>query len=202
MRAGIVVALIVAAVPCASAFAQDRGRSAPALAPPLMVDSTVGDRVYWRLAERLPISADIDVRMPQPGVVMIVGTVPTEAMKRQALRVARRTRGVIDVRDELRVEGTRATIGDAEAADAQLARRVAERIASAIAGTKAGEDWWSSGWRVEGPDHRWTIVIEADDGTVWIDGDVPRTSLIRTAIENAREVDGVRAVRNEMELDR
>ena len=165
----------------------------------MRMNDMLGDRVYNRLAERLPAGADIRVQADE-GMVTLSGTVPSEDAKRRAIRVARRTDGVMEVRDQLRVEAARTTT-TASVSDAELSKRVAQKIAGAIPGAKAGEDWWLTGWRVEGPDNRWNMVVEAENGTVWLEGDVPRTSIIRKALETARQVEGVRTVRNEMELN-
>ena len=62
----------------------------------------------------------------------------------------------------------------------ELARRVAERIAGTLSGAKIGEDWWLTGWRVEGPDNRWHFTVETDRGNVWLDGTLaPHESLAR-----------------------
>jgi osmotically-inducible protein OsmY len=57
-----------------------------------------------------------------------------------------------------------------------------------------------TGWRVEGPDNRWNFVVQADNGDIWLEGEVPRYSVIREAINAARQVSGVRSVRSQLEL--
>lgn len=79
---------------------------------------------------------------------------------------------------------------------AQSARR------PAIPGAKAGEDWWLTGWRVEGEDNVWTFTVETDDGQVYLEGDVPRLEIMRKAVDAARNVPGVVSVRSDFELDR
>jgi hypothetical protein len=57
---------------------------------------------------------------------------------------------VTDVRNQLRVEPL--TSSGTPVGDDVLARRVARQVAAALPGAKTGEDWWLTGWRVEGPD--------------------------------------------------
>lgn len=159
------------------------------------------DRVFVRLAEEAWAGGDFEVQADGNTVTMS-GTVPSEQAKERMLRVARRTLGVTEVRDQLTVDPA---AGRASAAatvpDQQLAQRVAQQIASNIQGAKAGEDWWVTGWRVEGPDNRWTFTVEAENGNVWLEGEVPQYSHIRKAIDAARDVQGVRSVRRNLELE-
>lgn len=158
------------------------------------------DLVFVRLAERAWVGGDFDVSV-QRGTATLTGTVPSEPTKRRIVRVVRGTPGVLEVRDQLRVDPAAARATSA-VPDAELAQRVAQRIATAIPGAKAGEDWWFAGWRVEGPDNRWSFTVEADNGTVWLDGDVPRLSVVRHAVDAARRVEGVMTVRSQFEFDR
>jgi hypothetical protein len=59
-----------------------------------------------------------------------------------------------------------------------------------------------TGWRVDGPDNRWSFTVEAENGAVWLEGDVPRYRHIRQTIDAARQTSGVRSVRSNLELDR
>lgn len=162
----------------------------------------LADRIVVALIERGPYTADMRVLVDN-GTVTLTGTVPSEDAKRRAVRVARRTAGVEEVRDQLRVDPRAAATASSAPSvpDAELAKRVAQQIASTITGAKAGEDWWFSGWRVEGPDNRWNMVVEASDGIVWLEGDVPRLDIVRKAMETARQVPGVRGLRTDLEIE-
>lgn len=159
------------------------------------------DRIFVELAERAWAGADFKVNV-DGGTVTLSGTVPTEQTKQRILRIARRTAGVTEVRDQLRIDpSVGAQRGSSPVADSELSKRVAQNIASVVPGAKAGEDWWLTGWRVEGQDRRWNMVVQADDGAVTLEGDVPYHSMVRKAVEAALKVQGVRSVRSELEID-
>lgn len=165
------------------------------------VERMLEDRVYVRLAEEAWAGGDFDVQV-QNNTVTLSGTVPSEQAKQRMLRITRRTFGITDVRDQLKVNPSVATPPTTTVDDRVLAQRVAQQIARAIPGAKTGEDWWMTGWRVEGPDNRWTFTVEAENGNVWLDGEVPRHSYVREAINAARQTQGVRSVRSNLELER
>lgn len=161
-------------------------------------DRALEDRVLARIAERTGVGPDMQVRADR-GTVTLSGTVSSEAAERRALRAARRTPGVTNVRDELQI--ARPRIDVPQVGDAELNRRVAQQIARAIPGAKAGEDWWFSGWRVEGLGNDWNFVVESTDGEVVLEGEVPRHSIIRDALDAARQVAGVRRVESQLEVE-
>jgi osmotically-inducible protein OsmY len=166
--------------------------------------SAVEDRVYLRLAERAWAGADFKVSAERDGTIILSGTVPNDESRQRMLRIARRTPGVRDVRDQMRVDPASGQQANAATTpDRELSKRVAEKIASAIGGgAKAGEDWWFTGWRVEGPDNDWNLVVESEQGRINLDGEVPRPELMRKAVEAALDVQGVRSVRSDLEVDR
>jgi osmotically-inducible protein OsmY len=163
------------------------------------VNALVEDFVLVELAEKAWVGGDFTVKA-DGGRVTLDGTVPTEAAKARMERIARGTLGVTDVRNQLRVEPL--TSSGTPVGDDVLARRVARQVAAALPGAKTGEDWWLTGWRVEGPDNTWNFVIEVEDGRVYLEGDVPRRAIMRKAIDAARNTSGVQSVRSELELDR
>jgi osmotically-inducible protein OsmY len=161
----------------------------------------IEDRIYVQLAERAWVGADFKATV-QDNAVTLSGTVPTAQTKQKILRIVRRMPGVLEVKDQLRVNpAVGAARGGSPVADKDLAKMVAERIAGAIPGAKAGEDWWFAGWRVEGQDRHWNLVVQADDGQVTLEGEVPRTSIMRKAVEAAMRVQGVRSVRSDLERE-
>jgi osmotically-inducible protein OsmY len=163
-------------------------------------DALIQDFVLVTLAERAWVGGDFKVEAKN-GTVTLRGTVPSEGNKARMGRIARDTLGVIEVRNELTVRPAAASVGT-NVRDDELARRVARQVASAVPGAKTGEDWWLEGWRVEGPDNVWSFVIEANDGRVFLEGDVPRLSIMRKAIDAARQTQGVLSVRSDLELER
>lgn len=158
------------------------------------------DWIVVRLAARASYTPGIDVKVSD-GVVTLMGKVPSEEIRRRAMRVAGRTPAVTRVRDELTVDPSvrrseRLLEGSA------LAKQVATRIASNIEGAQAGEDWWFTGWRVEGPFNTWNITVEADEpGRVVLEGDVPKWDIMRKAVEAAANAPGVRVVDSELEYE-
>ena len=106
--------------------------------------------------------------------------------------------GLVENRRAVRAD---AGTPDSPVDDATLSRRVAERIAAGIQGAKAGRDWWFAGWRVESLDNEWRVTVHADRGRVLLEGDVPRTQLMRKAVDAARRVDGVVSVESDFFRD-
>lgn len=159
------------------------------------------DRVFLRLAERAWAGADFKVAA-RGDTVTISGTVPTQEAKQRVLRVVRTTPGVVDVRDQLKIDASAARAAQPATSvnDPELSKRVAQKVGGAISGARAGEDWWFTGWRVEGPDNRWNLVVEAENGQITLEGDVPRTGIARQAVVTALQVPGVRSVRSELDV--
>lgn len=177
--------------------------SPPAAAQMNAAERLLEDRVYVRLAERAWVGGDFKASVSR-GVVTLSGTVPTEQNKQKMLRIARQTVGVTELRDQLRVDPSVSAQRDGRApvADAELSKQVAQKIAGAITGARAGEEWWFSGWRVEGPDRHWNTTVAADNGAVTLEGDVPYDSIVRRSVDAALQVPGVRSVRSEITIDR
>lgn len=105
--------------------------------------SSLEDRVFVRLAERAYAGADFSIEDRGQGVVAIKGTVPSEDQRERVLRIVRRTPEVREIRDELRVDPpvAREQAAQRQVDDNELERRVAQAIAQAVPGAKAGESW-------------------------------------------------------------
>jgi osmotically-inducible protein OsmY len=176
----------------------DRHTSAPAVRATADRADALADHVYLRLADRAWAGGDFKITTSD-GAVTIAGTVPSQEARLRVLRVIRRTPGVSDVRDQLRIAAAPKSV--ASVPDAQLNERVAKQIAAAIPNTKAGEDWWFSGWRVEARDNEWNLTVDSDDGKVTLDGDVPRVHIAREAVEAALHANGVQSVRSDMDVE-
>jgi osmotically-inducible protein OsmY len=165
-----------------------------------MSSEMIEDLVLIRLAERAWVGGDFTLTMNQ-GTLTVQGTVPSESSKRRIGRLAESTIGVQQVRNELRVNPASAR-AESRVDDQALTRRVAESIAAKIHGAKAGEDWWFDGWRVEGDQGRWNIVVDAENGRIDLQGDVPRLEIMRQALDTARNVPGVISVESDFDFDR
>jgi osmotically-inducible protein OsmY len=173
--------------------------------------TTLEDRIFVRLAERAWAGADFKIDASD-GQVAISGTVPNEEAKQRILSLVRRTPGVTDVKDQMTIASASARQPAASAGarqpsaanvpDDQLEQRVAERIAGALQDAKAGKDWWFGGWRVEGRDNEWNLVVHSDEGRVSLDGDVPRLDIVRDAVQAALNTEGVQSVRSDLNVDR
>jgi hypothetical protein len=75
-------------------------------------------------------------------------------------------------------------------------------IAADIAGAKAGKDWWFEGWRVEGLDNDWNLIVQVDEpGRAVLDGELPQLDLIRIAIEAAVKIAGVQRLDSNLEIE-
>lgn len=163
------------------------------------------DLLVIRLAERSNLSRAIEVNV-KDGVATLSGKVPSQEAEGRALRIARTTRGIFDVRDQISVDPsmTRAiSEKERKVNEKELVRQVAQKIAANIEGAKAGKDWWFEGWRVEGEFNAWNLVVEVDEpGFVILEGDVPSLDIMRKAVEAAAQVPGIRAVDTDLELER
>ena len=206
MRTGRISPMLVAAFALGvTAWSQPAAAQQPRPQAPQMnaAERMLEDQLYVRLAERAWVGGDFKATVNQ-GVVTLSGTVPSEQSKQKMLRITRQTAGVTELRDQLRVDPSVSAQRDGRApvGDSDLSKRVAQKIASAITGAKAGEEWWFSGWRVEGPDRHWNTTVEADNGAVTLEGDVPYDSIVRKSVEAALHVPGVRSVRSEITIER
>ena len=143
---------------------------------------------------------DIDVTT-QDGVVVLRGTVGSEAERRQAIALARNIDGVRDVTDQLRVDGTAS--GDRSPASA------AERSSPPAAGVQRDRAG------IERPDSWITMKIQAKyfldadvkgrqidvdtrSGVVTLKGTVSNDQQKQEAEQIARETEGVKRVVNQL----
>lgn len=165
-----------------------------------ITDEAIEGWLVVKLAAR-PGFGDVDVEV-QDGIAQLSGKVRSEEAETRALRIANLTMGVRGVRDQLNVDSSIGNRDVKGVSDQQLTQQVATKIAGNIEGAKAGKDWWFDGWRVEGPFNRWNFVVEAADGTVTLDGEVPNLDIVRKAVESARDVAGVRTVDSDLEIER
>jgi len=116
------------------------------------------------------------------GVVHLRGKVDSDAAKKAAAEVAKGIDGVKDVKNELRVvaPSQRAAV---ETSDKDITRHVQDRLAKDARLKNA------------------KIDVRTDAGVVVLTGHVPSVTLSARASELARDVPGVRAVKNDLEYD-
>ena len=163
-------------------------------------DDLTEDLLVMRLGDRRSFFSGMQVIVDQ-GVATLRGKVPSEAIESRALRIARRTPGVRSVRDQLKVDQDMRKAGKSELDQAELAKAVAQNIGDNITGAKAGKDWWSDGWRVEGRDNAWNLVVEVPEpGRVVLEGELPNLDLVRRAIQLGAEVAGVKSLNSNLGL--
>lgn len=200
-------AMLASDVPIAERQLGGKARAAHGERAQRALDRTLAELVFERLVRHTTIGSKIDVTASD-GTVALAGTVPSTRAKQRATRIARQTPGVAEVENTLLVQAPtrdgvkpQRTQEEIARTDAELAEKVARTIAKQIPGTRAGEDWWFSGWRVEGRDNVWNMVVEADDGDVTLEGEVPGSSVIATAVKAARDVEGVAEVHSELESE-
>jgi osmotically-inducible protein OsmY len=161
-------------------------------------DSSLEALLLRGLAEEAYVGKDFKIEV-QSGVARLSGTVASAQDRARIVRVARRTPGITDVQANFRVAPQTAE-GEPAVADSQLARQVAQRIASAVENAKAGEDWWLEGWRVEGRRADWSLTVEAENGNVFLEGQVPRPGLVTEALETALKTQGVMSVQSDIDV--
>ena len=116
------------------------------------------------------------------GVVAMRGKVDSEEAKKAAAEIAKGIDGVKDVKNELRVvpPAERTAV---ETTDKDITRHVQDRLAKDAQLKKA------------------KIDVRTDAGVVVLTGHVPSVTLSARASELAREVPGVRAVKNDLAYD-
>ena len=159
------------------------------------------DLIVMRLADASNFYRGMEVKVNE-GVATLSGRVPSHIAKRRVLRIVRRTPGVYSVHYQLTVDTSLAKMEPTSINQVELMEKVAKNIAADISGSKAGKDWWFEGWRVEGPDNTWNLVVEVDEpGRVVLDGELPQLDLIRKAIEAAVKVAGVQRLESNLEIE-
>ncbi len=137
---------------------------------------------------------NIDVSTSRDGIVTLDGRIDNDADRAEAVRIARATEGVQDVRDKLRAGDVAATSGDANA-----------RGSSDSASNALSDGWITT--KIQSrffldPDVKGrNINIDTKDGVVVLKGTVGSYSARRQAVGIARNSDGVREVRDELRVE-
>lgn len=144
-------------------------------------DSVVTAKVKAALIEDPVTKAhDIDVETYR-GVVQLGGFVDSAEQKSRAAELARKVAGVTEVRNDLRVSDADQSVGRVVDDSAITAQVKAKLVADA-------------------PGDAYKINVETRGGVVQLSGFVDSAEVRSRAAELARGVDGVREVRNDLEL--
>jgi hyperosmotically inducible periplasmic protein len=134
---------------------------------------------------------DIDIDTSNR-VVTLSGTVDSERAHREAVRLARRTSGVADVRDQLKVEKAVATSGRRDSGTS-----LADKIEDAWITTKIQSRYWIDE-RVKGHN----IDVTTKNGVVTLAGEVDSQEARQQALDLARDTDGVTRVVDQLNIKR
>jgi osmotically-inducible protein OsmY len=163
-------------------------------------DSQIQDRINLRLARSGSLSGtdivvDVDNR-----VATLTGTVGSEQEKERAMRLARRVRGVQEVKsaldiDQQAVEQRR----NVEVDDDKLEEQVANKLADETFPLAEVDEGLFGTVEVDG--YAWEFEVEADDGVITLEGDVDSYGDINDAVSAARAVPGVKSVNSELRVD-
>ena len=116
------------------------------------------------------------------GVVQLGGFVDNSQQKEQATRVARSVTGVKEVRNDLRVSVK---------PDETAGTAIDDGVVTTSVKTKLMEDSTTKAYQIN---------VGTDNGIVQLTGFVDSTAMKTRAGEIARSVDGVKAVRNDLEI--
>lgn len=159
-------------------------------------DDDIADRIeakYYR--DENVGSNDIDVSA-NAGVVTLSGTVDTESERRRAVMLARRTAGVKDVNDELKVESRVATSGNSGKSAGNSGKRadLGEQIEDAWITTKIQSKFFVDD-EVDGD-----IDVSSNKGVVTLTGEANNPEARQHAEVIARETDGVTRVVNRLRV--
>jgi len=124
-----------------------------------------------------PFEINVDTRA---GVVYLRGAVEEEEDRRQAERIARDTKGVVDVRNEIE-------IGDPTTRENMSDAWILTKVKSKLAG--------------DSEINPFNIDVDVSRGVVTLSGTVAKSEARRQAEALARETKGVKDVRNEIEVE-
>jgi osmotically-inducible protein OsmY len=132
---------------------------------------------------------NIDVTTDSRGTVTLRGRVDSEAARKEALRIARETKGVLRVVDELRMETS------ASETPAESTRQASDALEDSWITAKIQSKYFLD-TDVKGRD----IDVHTQNGVVTLSGQVASPAERRQAVNIARNTDGVSSVRDELSL--
>ena len=163
---------------------------------PYAREAALRAQVVANLAASRSLSGSNVVVTSDNGTIVLDGIVAESRDLDRAELIARRTPGVVGVVNQLRVDP--GVITRAEALDdAQLARRVSDRLAAEFEQAHL-ERRWQYGYGVEADSLK--LNVDADDGEVMLSGTLPSYDALGRAITIARGVPGVQAVRSNVRI--
>lgn len=145
-------------------------------------DQQLSTRVMEALVQQGIASDDIDVDSHE-GVVQLTGFVPSNDHKEQAGLTASNVKGVAYVQNGLIVRGS--STGPEKRSDAVIAETVREHLIREV-----------------GPDGAANITVQVQDGIVQLGGFVASVEHRNRAAALARNIDGVREVRDSLSVTR
>ncbi len=136
---------------------------------------------------------NIDVSTSEDGVVTLEGKIDNDQDRTEAVRIAKTTDGVTDVRDRLRAGDVTATAGTKTDTNASAA---GGDVSDAWTTTQIQSRYFIDP-DIKGRD----INVDTKDGVVVLRGTVGSYSARRQAVGIARRTDGVHEVRDELRVD-
>lgn len=180
-------------------------------------DEQIEDRVEKALASDKQLAgSDIDVASVNKGVVLLRGKADSMNDHLEALNVAGKVPGVRRVESEIQapdqmsadgtVAGAKTATADAANGVKNTANDVADRGKQTLSATGAamGDAWITSATKMRLLADRDTpatdINVDTRDGVVTLFGIVPSEAAKKAAAANARKVDGVKDVKNELQV--
>lgn len=163
-------------------------------------DHRIEDRIELRLARSASLSGTDIIVDVKDRVATLSGTVGSEQEQERAMQLARKVKGVQDVKanlniDKEAVEQRRSV----EVDDDTLEQQVATKLANETFPLAEADQGLFGSWDVEG--YNWQFDVEADDGVVTLEGDVDSYWDIGEAVAAARAVPGVTSVNSELRVD-
>jgi hyperosmotically inducible protein len=175
-------------------------------------DEQIEDRVEKALAsDKQLVGSDIEVASVNKGVVLLRGKADSMNDHLEALNVAGKVPGVRRVESEIQAPdqmsaGVKTGAADAANGVKTTANDVADRSKQTLGATGAamGDAWITSATKMRLLADRDTpatdINVDTRDGVVTLFGIVPSEAAKKAASANARKVDGVKDVKNELQV--
>lgn len=170
-------------------------------------DDQIKDRVDAALAgdQRLA-GSDIDVASVNKGVVLLSGKADSMSDHLEALNVAGRVPGVRRVESEIKAEDRLTDADGTTAAVKAKAGEVQDKAGAvaADAGSTASDLWITSNAKMrllaDGDTPALDINVDTNGAVVTLFGIVPSEAAKKAAEANVRKVNGVKSVRNELQV--
>lgn len=170
-------------------------------------DDQLEDRVQQALAKDQRLDgSDIDVASVNDGVVLLKGKADSMSDHLEALNVAGKVPGVRRVESEIQspdtLSATERAADDVRAAGSSAAEKSKQAVAAT--GAAAGDVWITSATKMrllaDGDTPAMDINVDTTDGVVTLFGIVPSEAAKKSAEANARKVNGVKDVKNELQV--